>query len=161
MHMAMTAIPYSLEFDIISSIQGKRGKVKSKSLPSFGMCSQSKEEDRCRSATRPPSTHRLPAEVSRCAQERGRRTGGPSRSNRWVVVKRRDRRKDNRTGFSGQCHIAQMNAVEGRLSHARISGRRSLSVTSAARAMSELARPWAMAASVPIEQGRIIIPFEG
>ena len=26
MHMAMTAIPYSLEFDIISSIQGKRGE---------------------------------------------------------------------------------------------------------------------------------------
>src|ERR1035441_2740100 len=43
----------------------------------------------------------------------------------------------------------------------RISGRRSLSVTSAAREISALASPCAIAARVPIEHGSTIIPFVG
>ena len=36
-----------------------------------------------------------------------------------MVIERRDHREDDRTGLGGQRHVAQMNAVEGRLSHAK------------------------------------------
>jgi len=51
-----------------------------------------------------------------------------------------------------------MDQGERRLARTRISLRRSLSTTSAARSMSERLVPWAIAATVPMEHGQITIP---
>jgi len=70
-------------------------------------------------------------------------------------------RENHCAGFGGQRHVAQMNAIKGRFADAEQQRPALLEGHVAAREIRELARPLAMAARVPIEQGRTIMPFDG
>ena len=73
-------------------------------------------------------------------------------------VKGRGERHDDGTSLRNRLHILEMDKVQWRLASHNDKGRRSLSVTSAARCIRLLPAPLAMDARELMEHGQMIIP---
>src|SRR5436853_5928446 len=76
----------------------------------------------------------------------------------WSSVKGRHRRQDHRAHLRERDHALEVAEVERRLAHEQDQRAALLSVTSAARAMSESLWHEAIAPAVLIEQGAITMP---
>ena len=78
-----------------------------------------------------------------------------------LAVKRGDHRKDCRAGVRRKLHVAEMDFIERRLTHAEQQRAPLLQTDIRGALIRFAAMPLAMPASVPMEQGSTIMPAEG
>lgn len=103
MHMAMTSIPEFVEFGIKGSIQGNEGWCQAKVSATLLFRFPNVGAGLGQADVRQHAANELPGEFGG--------VGG-------LDVEGGYDGKDGGAGFGGQCHVAQVDAVEGRFAHA-------------------------------------------